>query len=268
MNNNCFAGLGQVNIELTSRCNKKCWMCGRREREKLYGDQNYGDIDFDLLGLIAEELPPSIMVALHNNGEPMMYPRLGEAIQLFENQTTYFVTNGLLLAEKANEIIDNLDIISVSVIENETPDVADKQFEAINTFLILKGDKRPYFNLRFVGKADVERYKDFNVTKVYRTVHQPKGSIGYRKAPTIPEHGVCQDLLNRLAIDRFGNVSVCVRFDPDGELVLGNIVDTSLDILWSEGKRQDILRKHIEGKRKELVFCGSKCEFYGVPTSE
>jgi len=261
-------GLAVVNCELTSRCNKKCSFCGRREREKLYGDQNYGDIDFDLLFLIADELPSGIVVALHNNGEPMMYPRLGEALQLFENQTTYFVTNGLLLAKKANEIIDNLDIVSVSIIENEIPEVANQQYDEIVDFLVMKGDKRPYLNLRFVGKADVERYKDIDVTKVYRTIHQPKGSIGYRKSPTIPEHGVCLDLLNRLAIDRFGNVSVCVRFDPEGELVLGNIVDTELEAMWNGEKRQEMLRKHIEGKRKELPFCGSKCEFFGVPTSD
>lgn len=263
-----FNGLGQVNVEMTSRCNKKCWMCGRREREKLYGDQNYGDIDFDLLSLIAEELPKGIMVALHNNGEPLMYPRLGAAIQLFENQTTYFVSNGLLLTRKANEIIDNLDILSISIIENEEPEVATKQFDEITDFLFLKGDKRPFVTLRFVGKANVDRYKDFDVMKVYRTIHQPKGSVGYRKPATIPEHGVCQDLLNRLAIDRFGNVSVCVRFDPDGDLILGNIVDHPLEELWNGRKRMDMLEKHIAGKRKDVLFCGNKCEFYGVATSD
>ena len=30
----CFNGLTTVNLELTNRCNKRCWMCGRRARSR------------------------------------------------------------------------------------------------------------------------------------------------------------------------------------------------------------------------------------------
>lgn len=264
MNN--FVGLTQINCELTSRCDKNCWMCGRRERERLYGNQDYGDMDFDMVELIADEVPTGIIVAFHNNGEPLLYPRLGEAISLFRDQTTYFVSNGLTLMKRANELIDNLDIISVSVIENEREEVAERQYNEIIDFLSLKGDRKPRFILRFVGKADEKRYKDLDVLKVRRVLHLPRGSVGYRKPPTIPEHGVCLDLLNRLAIDRFGNVSLCVRFDPEGELRLGNISETPLVDLWNCEKRKKIVGMHISGQRHKVPYCGDKCEFYGVPT--
>ena len=34
MDNVNLNGLGNINIELTSRCDKSCWMCGRRKVEK------------------------------------------------------------------------------------------------------------------------------------------------------------------------------------------------------------------------------------------
>ena len=37
--NRCFNGLTTVNVELTSRCNKSCWMCGRRKVDAEYRGQ-------------------------------------------------------------------------------------------------------------------------------------------------------------------------------------------------------------------------------------
>ena len=75
-------GLANVNVELTNRCNKRCWMCGRRKIERDYPELtlNYGDMEFSLVEAIAEQLPPNITVQLHDNGDPCLYPRLGEAI--------------------------------------------------------------------------------------------------------------------------------------------------------------------------------------------
>jgi len=261
-----FNGLGQINVEISSRCNKNCWMCGRRKRERLYGDQNYGDMDFDVLEKIAAQVPEGIMIAFHNNGEGLLYPRFKEAVELFPHCITYLVTNGLLLVEKAEEIIGNLDILSISVIEKEDTMVKAFQMAIIEKFLELKGDQKPNVTLRFVGDVDEEPYKKFNLMGVRRLLHNPEGSVGFKKSPTIPEHGVCQDLLNRLAIDRYGNVSTCVRFDPDGELVLGNIKEKRLAELWNSMKREWMIAMHVRGKRKSISYCGDKCEFWGVPT--
>ena len=73
----------------------------------------FGDMNFALVEKIASQLPPNIMVQLHNNGEGLLYPRFGDAAKLFNRQTTNIVTNGKLLVEKADEIIDNLDTLAV-----------------------------------------------------------------------------------------------------------------------------------------------------------
>ncbi len=259
-------GLTNINIELTSRCNKNCWMCGRRERERLYGDQNYGDMEFELLKKIATEIPTGISVQLHNNGESLLYDKLKEAIGLFSNCITSLVSNGKLLIERASDLIDTLDILSISIIENDTEEESEHQLQQLHSFLKLKGQSKPFTILRCVGHINKTKYKHLGLLMVDRTLHAPKGSVSYQNTPTIPEIGVCWDFLTRLAIDRFGNVSPCVRFDPDKELVLGNIQYETLDEIWNGKKRAEMKRMHCEGNRRLIKYCGNKCDYYGVPT--
>lgn len=262
-----IAGLCNINVELTSRCNKNCWMCGRRERDRLGLSSPYGDMEFSIVEKLAAEVPPGIMIQLHNNGEPLLYPEFGRAVRLFRDRgcVTSIVSNGKLLAQKHDEIIDNLDILSISVIEADPE--ADDQFSVLEAFLQVKGDKKPYTTLRFVGDVDEERYEPLGLLHISRTLHAPKGSVEYKCAPTIPEHGVCLDFLTHLAVDRHGNVSVCVRFDPGGELVLGNIRDSTLEELWNCPKRKWMKELHVSGRRWEIGYCGDMCEYWGVPTS-
>lgn len=261
-------GLSKVNIELSSVCQKGCWMCGRRLRDREQGDQEYGFMDRDILVSIPPQIPPRTLVAFHNNGESLMYPDFGKALSMFKHCITYTVTNGLLLAEKASEIISNIDVISVSIIEGEDFGMRQFQKEQILKFLELKGTKRPRVVLRLVGIIENEiEYLNMNLPTVRRTVHRPEGSRDYRKEPTKPEHYICQDLLTTLAIDRHGDVSVCVRYDVDRDLVLGNLKYQSLDDIWNCQKRLYMINKHIEGRRCDVKYCGDKCDFYGVATA-
>ena len=109
-----FNGLYCIHLELTSRCNKNCWMCGRRKIDREYPEiaMNYGDMDFKLVKKIAAQLPEGIVVQFHNNGEPLLYPKFGEAVRLFKDQIKCVDTNAKLIVEKADEIIDNLDTMS------------------------------------------------------------------------------------------------------------------------------------------------------------
>jgi radical SAM protein with 4Fe4S-binding SPASM domain len=243
-------------------------MCGRRERDRLYQDLEYGDMDFALVEKISQEVPPGIVVQFHNNGEGLLYPRFGEAVALFKSKgcITNIVTNGKLLVAKAQEIIDNLDTISISVFEKDTE--AEEQYQLIGEFLRLKRDHKPFTTLRLIGEVDPDPYQKFKALIIRRILHSPRGSFEYRKKnPTIPEIGICLDFLNHLAIDWRGNVSVCVRFDPQGELVLGNIGQESLEELWNGRKRREMMALHVAGRRHEIPFCG-QCEFWGVPTGE
>lgn len=259
-------GLGNVNVELTSRCNKNCWMCGRRRVEEEYPDLalNYGDMDFDLVRKIAEQLPPRIVVQLHNNGEGLVYPRFGEAVRLFSKQITNIVSNGKLLVEKANEIVGALDTLAISIIENDPE--ADEQYEIIRQFLKIKGDQKPYTILRLNGDVNPDRYRALNLTLATRILHSPMGSFNYRRRdPTIPEIGICLDFLHHLAINWQGGASICVRFDPKGLGVIGDAKTQSLEEIWNGSQRMKWLDLHKLGQRDKIPLC-AHCHFWGVPT--
>ena len=181
-------GLCNVNVELTDRCNKNCWMCGRRKRERENLKIQYGDMDFALVESIAQQLPLGIVVQLHNNGEALLYPQLRDAISAFDNQLTNIVTNGKLLVEKADEIIGNLDTMALSIIENDSE--VDEQFDIFRQFVKLKGDKKPFIIFRIVGnvsKCIVNAYKEFKFPMTHRILHSPDGSFDYEQKPMIPD---------------------------------------------------------------------------------
>jgi MoaA/NifB/PqqE/SkfB family radical SAM enzyme len=259
-------GLTTVNLELTSRCNKDCWMCGRRRIDREFPEiaLQYGDMDFDLVKRIVQQLPPNIVVQLHNNGEPLLYPRFREAASLFSQQIKCIDTNGKLLLEKADEVIDVLDTMAISIIEKDAE--ADEQYEIIAKFLELKKDRKPLTLLRINGEVDIRRYEKFGLIMAHRVLHSALGSFNYAKRnPTIPEIGICLDFLHHLAINKDGEASICVRFDPKRLGVIGDAKKQSLNEIWNGKKRMVWLENHKQGRRDQVPLC-SYCHFWGVPT--
>jgi radical SAM protein with 4Fe4S-binding SPASM domain len=267
-------GLASINVELTSRCNKSCWMCGRRKIEKDYPHMAaaWGDMPLEMVRKIAWQIPPGVFVQLHNNGEPLLYPHLYGAIRAFAHTYTGLDTNGKLLLDKFEDL-QLLDTITISMIPNDLEE--EEQWGAICHFITyLEADptKKPLVVFRYLGGVDkrtlrykgMEMLEDWGHIVCHRVLHDPYGSRNYEKPVTIPEIGVCLEMLHKLSIDRYGNVSPCVRFDPDGEGVLYNISDRSLEDVWNSDKRAEMLHKHLTGRRGEIPFC-SKCDYWGVP---
>ena len=263
--NRYFNGLYCIHLELTSRCNKNCWMCGRRKIDKEYQGiaLKYGDMDFGLVKKLADQLPEGIVVQFHNNGEPLLYPKFGEAVRLFKDQIKCVNTNAKLIVEKADEIIDNLDTITISVIEKDPE--GDEQYELVNEFLEIKGERKPNVIFRCLGDVDIERWAKIDGTIATRILHNPMGSFKYEKRPTVPEIGICLEILNHMAINRSGKVSICVRFDPKAFGIIGDANLTPLAYIWHGSLRKEWVKYHIQGKRDKIPIC-SYCDFWGVPT--
>ena len=259
-------GLSTINIELTSRCNKTCWMCGRRKMEREHPELcDWGDMELELLFLIADQVPPNIVVQLHWNGEPLLFPYLKEALELFDNNIRCLDTNAKLLDERAYEIKGNLETLTVSVIEKDPE--AEDQFEKVCKFLEKKGDEKPFMVYRLLGDVErPERWEKLPGVVARRILHAPEGSFNYTKKVTVPEIGVCLDLLHHLAIDRHGNVSPCVRYDPHGVGRIGHLYSESLKSLWYGDTRKQMIEDHIAQQRHKWALCAT-CHYWGTPTS-
>jgi radical SAM protein with 4Fe4S-binding SPASM domain len=210
------------------------------------------------------QIPKGIVIQFFNNGEPTLYPELGRALNLFQLNIRCFNTNGKLLLEKLDEIKGNLETLTISVIEKDPE--AESQFETVCKFIEKKGNEKPFMVYRLLGEVEKpERWEALPGIVVRRILHAPEGSFDYAKRTTVPEIGICLDLLNHLAIDRFGNVSPCVRYDPNGYARLGNIEKQSLISMWEGGQRQRMIWDHITQRRDKWPLCGGSCTFWGVP---
>ena len=258
-----------IHLELSSFCNKKppgCSMCGRRKLERKYPELcDWGNIEFELVKEISKQVLQGTVVQFHGNGEPTLYPQLGEALKLFKHCIRSFNTNGKLLIEKADEIIGNLETLVISVIQDDLE--SDEQYSTVCDFIRSKGIRKPSLVFRILGKVDKrERWYGLPGVITTRILHDPDGSRNYEKRVTIPEIGICLDLLTHLAINRYGEVSVCVRFDPEKHGVIGNLKYHTLDEIWNGKVRKHYIDSHLDGLRHTLNLCG-KCDFYGVPTS-
>ena len=257
-------GLTTLNIELCSRCNKSCWMCGRRKIEREHPEWcDYGDMPIRMVQEVADQTPVDIVVQFHWNGEPLLYEWLGDALSMFEDNIRGLDTNGKLLLAKADDIIDNLEVLTVSVIQDDEQFEKYLQWENVRGFISKKGNRKPRMVYRCLGKVDTSKWSQLPGTVVTRTLHDAMGSFQYKKTVTIPEMGTCLEMLNHFAIDRFGNIFPCVRFDPQGKNLLGHI-DEGLTTVWYGDKRKDWVRKHVEGKRNEVPLC-AECDYYGIP---
>jgi len=165
-------------LELTSRCNKSCHMCGRRKMEREHPELcDWGDMPLYFALSVLGQIPKGAVVQLHNNGEPLLYPALGSVIQTAKDYglITSLNTNAKRLWESRFDVAE-LDTLVISIIENDPE--ADEQLDILNRYAAWTGYK-PRLVLRFLGGIDTSRYEHIDALRVTRTLHSPDGSRDY-----------------------------------------------------------------------------------------
>jgi MoaA/NifB/PqqE/SkfB family radical SAM enzyme len=101
-----------MNIELTNRCNLKCWMCPRPRMKNL----KVGDIDFGLFKKIVDDMAKladkRTKFTLTGLGEPLMYNKMSNAIEYVkmkcQKAPIHIDTNATLLDEEKSEMLCRL----------------------------------------------------------------------------------------------------------------------------------------------------------------
>ena len=262
-------GLSQINIELSSRCDKThlCPMCGHQDQA--VNPIQYGEMDYGLLETIRRQVEPGIVISCHRDGEPTSYTRLRDALELFRGFTVSIVTHGLNLARFASDLIERCTTVTVSVFRGDQD--TDAQLESVKAFLIQKGTRAPQVQIKIVGDMspkELAPYEALGVRIIHRLIHVPIGNSKYaHRTPTVPEVGVCLDALHRPTIDWQGQLFLCNRLDPQRDLLLGSMRTQSLDELWNGPVRQQMIEHHKAGRRDLANPLCAKCDYWGVASA-
>lgn len=263
-------GLTQINLELTSRCDKHtlCAFCGHQDPE-IYPTIRFGDMRIDLVERLAAALPPGIVVQFHRDGDPLAFPLIAEVLPLFSRQIRSLVTHGERLGDpRGLSIIGLCESVTVSIFRGD-PD-RDRQLTALKTFLDAKGESLPRVYLKVVGDMtddELTPYLELHVPLMRRLIHVPTGNDKYaHHLPTMPEHGICLDLLHHPSISWDGRVYLCNRLDTADRGMIGSLTTHTLDELWNGPLRAAAIQHHLNGRRDLVPPCVG-CTYYGVPTT-
>lgn len=262
-------GLTQINIELTSACNKAvhCAFCGHQD-SAIHPNRTDGEISMALLGQLSGEIPRGIVVQFHRDGDPLAYTGdLATVGTLFNHTIRSLVTHGETLGARAKEIIGRFDVVTVSIFRGNPGQAA--QLDSLKTFLEAKGEQMPRVLLKIVGDMsddDLSPYLALGLPVLRRLLHLPQSNAKYQRSlPAMPEHGLCLDLLHHPSVAWDGRVYLCNRLDAYDRGLLGSLTVSSLEAIWNGPIRRGILQAHLRGQRDSVQACAS-CQYYGIPT--
>jgi len=271
-----------LQIEPTNCCNAACAFCpGRRSTRK------NGYIDMDLFKRIVDEAAmlgvKRIYLDLH--GEPTLHPRIIEMIQYVKSKNLAFhmTTNGMLLdQENSREIlragVTRADHITFSIL-GDSKNTHNSLMKHANLEIIKENicalvDARKQLGLNgpvidtIFRKIDQNRYEEEGYRDTWNGIvdyAKSGGSISksfstYKLGtPSIARKQRCKTVQERMTIYWNGAVTICPH-DLDGDYVLGNLNEQSIQEIWN-GEQLSTLRKlHREKRFAEFPLC-ERCDF-------
>ncbi len=264
-------------IELTNHCNLRCNMCPRPSLRR-----ELGHMDWDLYRHIIDGIARlgGLYVGLNRFGESLLYRRFVDAVRYAKSsgiRRVVVVTNGTLLdEERAEQILDSgLDqlVISLDTLDRETYEAnrrgAKLDHVVANVDRVIemrreRGVTRPQIVINSVMvEEDLEQIRalfDKYYEKVDRIALKPCAQYG--EGQDLPTDGVrrrrwrtCTQPWERLNIFWNGEATVCCG-DVEGELVVGNVQEASLEQLWLRNERTlEIRRLHYHQEFDDLAVC-------------
>lgn len=265
-------------VELTSRCNLRCNMCPHPSLKR-----PQADMEWDLYTHIIDEIAGlgAWYVGLNRFGESLLYPRLAEAIRYAKSrgiERVLLITNGTLVTpEKTAELLESgLDSISFSL------DTLDKvEYEAnrrgaqlertmanVDQFIeerARRGLTKPEICINSVMVHEqMDRIRELFGTyyeRVDRIIMKPIAQYGVGQDLDQVEHAPRRNLRpciqpwERMNFFQDGKVNICCG-DVEGELIVGDVRETSVRDLWLRVPRvREIRRLHHRLQFGTLPVC-------------
>ncbi len=275
----------KIYIEITNVCNMNCSFCIKTKRAKQFMNVE----EFEKILKKIEGY--TNLITLHVKGEPLIHPQLDIILSLCEkyNLVVNITTNGTLLKENINTIIDSKAIrqINISIHSIEQNNNLNEKEYLENIFTSVKQITSKtniiisyrLWNLKSIVENDKNssiiksleneyNYNDLlNQSKIHESVKLENNIFLNQdkifkwpsmKENVISETGTCQGLRNQIAILVDGTVVPCC-LDQDGDINLGNIFyETMEDILNKEKVKK--IKQGFENNILEEELC-KKCDF-------
>ena len=260
-------------IEINKNCNLDCVMCNTALSER--PNFNMALHLFEDTVRTARDLDPQGLLALHTIGEPLVNPLLPEYLAILRRygMRIRLSTNALRLKEKLPIIFEHADVIAILRFSidgacQETyekirrPGKFSRLMENMEAFHE-EHTKRPCLDrleMDSIVSSDVQHelahHLDFyskyvpmeNIFLHLVNGLSPDNTYFFEKSvlknyiiPNIP----CSQLAGSMHVLNDGRVSVCCR-DYQGDLVIGNIKESSPKELWNGPIMRELRRQHIE----------------------
>lgn len=280
----------RITVEVTNRCNVSCLFCPRQTV-----DMELGDMDFQLYMKVIDEASEHLPVKLviFFRGEPLLYPRLGDAIRYAKDRgigPVQFTSNALALDdEKADMLIDTqVDFVSFSL-------------DTLDTGLYKKSRRQGDLNvsmdnvIRFAEKckklkamgrtapviqvstieikeylAGQEAFIDFwkkyaNIVRVYYE-HDDKGRFAdpevERRLATDMERQPCRKIYTDFLIYWNGDVALC-NYDWNEKHISMNVAEHSISEIWNGKDFEGIRRMHEKKCFSDSIIC-KECQHWKI----
>ncbi|MCD4751847.1 MAG: radical SAM protein [Anaerolineaceae bacterium] len=264
-----------VEIEPTNFCNLNCITCGQSESPR-----PKGFMKMDLFKKIVDDAAELGIkrIQLYLLGEPMMHPKIIDMIRYIKTKDIGFhlTTNGTLLTkEKSEEILSSgvtsADYLTVSIL-GFTKEVHEKVMRGVNheqivedLLYFVEARKRLKVNGPVVetvfysikeNEHEVQPWLDYWGKIVDHANFGGKAIEAFidQSLPTTLRTRTCSILWERMAVYWNGDVSICGE-DMDGELIVGNLREQSIQEVWLGEKLTHLKQLHKEGKFDQISIC-------------
>lgn len=267
----------KIYLEISNICNLNCTFCPGTTRKK-------HSMDLETLRLILPKIRPyTDFLYFHLMGEPLLHPRLADFLDAANEYgfRVILTTNGVLLPKVIDTLLASpaLHKVNISLHAHEANDripnldaYLDGCFSlgerSLGKFLVV-------YRLWNEGGLDAQNQiilqkMEKHFPKPWR--ESPKGTgIGKRvfleygekfdwpdlAAPDYSGRFFCHGLRDQIGILCDGTVVPCC-LDHDGDIALGNILQTDLDSILSSPRAQKIYNGFSEGNASEALCrrCG------------
>lgn len=265
-------------IELTNKCNLRCPICPRSDAAKGRG---LGFMDFDLYKHIVDSISAygAVYVGLNRFGESLLYPRFLEALAYAKRKqlpSLVLVTNATLLTkEMAEGIVDlELDEIRMSLdsldpeayaagrigaklditlanidylLSYKKKRAAVKPHAIVNSVLMhdnFDQVKKVYDRFRGICEVDLKPLAHYGVSQNWEKI---KKYEDFRRRP-------CIQPWERINFFYNGDANICCG-DVEGELIIGNIKESTIQQLWYGKRAKEIRQLHTALDFSTLTVC-------------